>query len=94
MLQYFRMIGFLKPADSSPVRVWACVGASASGPTRTRNTPSLGAGGKHHVESFFAECFGDNFSVWPRRRHHLPILAVRRLACSGRMDRRGWGWRR
>ena len=42
--QYFRMIGFLKPADSRLVRVWACVGASGSGPTKTRNTPSLGAG--------------------------------------------------
>src|SRR5271170_5009485 len=42
--QYFRMIGFLKPADSRPVRVCACVGASGSGPTRTRNMPSFGAG--------------------------------------------------
>src|ERR1700722_7101336 len=38
------MIGFLKPADSRPVRVWACVGASGSGPTKTRKIPSFGAG--------------------------------------------------
>ena len=38
------MIGFLKPADSRLVRVWACVDASGSGPTKTRNMPSLGAG--------------------------------------------------
>src|ERR1700678_284586 len=35
------MIGFLKPADSRPVRVWACVAASGSGPTKTRKIPSL-----------------------------------------------------
>lgn len=42
--QYFRTIGFLNPAASNAVRVCACVAASLSGPTKTRNTPSFGAG--------------------------------------------------
>src|ERR1700722_11815621 len=37
-------MGFLNPADSSPVRVCAWVDASPSGPTKTRKMPSLGAG--------------------------------------------------
>ncbi len=90
--QYFRMIGFLKPADSRPVRVWACVGCIGKRPHQNaENAVLVGRGREHGVKSFFAERLGDDLGVRPCCRHHLPILAAGRLACRASMYRRSCG---